>query len=62
LFQPVGQRKSVGDTLEFSLGHNVRTKEEVDAVLAQAKTAGAKIVKQVRSYCRRTDGRRLHAG
>ncbi|MGH7711695.1 MAG: VOC family protein [Gemmatimonadaceae bacterium] len=30
---------------EFSLGHNVRSKEEVDAVMDQAKKAGAKIVK-----------------
>jgi len=37
--------KSAPSPTEFSLGHNVRTKEEVDAVLAQAKTAGAKIVK-----------------
>ena len=30
---------------EFSLGHTVRTKEDVDAVMAQAKAAGARIVK-----------------
>jgi uncharacterized protein len=30
---------------EFSLGHNVRTREHVDAVMAQAKAAGARIVK-----------------
>lgn len=30
---------------EFALGHNVATKAEVDAVLAQAKKAGAAIVK-----------------
>ena len=30
---------------EFSLGHNVASKDEVDAVMAQAKTAGAVIVK-----------------
>lgn len=30
---------------EFTIGHNVRTKDEVDAVMAQAKQAGAKIVK-----------------
>ena len=29
---------------EFSIGHNVSTKEEVDAVMEQAKTAGATIV------------------
>jgi catechol 2,3-dioxygenase-like lactoylglutathione lyase family enzyme len=30
---------------EFTLGHNVSSKEEVDAVMAQAKQAGATIVK-----------------
>lgn len=31
---------------EFTLGHNVSSKEEVDAVMAQASNAGAQIVKQ----------------
>lgn len=31
---------------EFSIGHNVSSKEEVDAVMEQADTAGAKIVKK----------------
>ena len=30
---------------EFSIGHNVKSKEEVDAVMEQAKRAGAKITK-----------------
>ena len=30
---------------DVSLGHNVRTKDEVDEVMAQARTAGARIVK-----------------
>lgn len=30
---------------EFTMGHNVNSKEEVDAVMAQAKEAGAKIIK-----------------
>ncbi len=30
---------------EFSLGHNLASKEEVDAAMAQAKAAGAHIVK-----------------
>lgn len=30
---------------EFSIGHNVNSKKEVDAVMTQAKKAGAKIVK-----------------
>jgi catechol 2,3-dioxygenase-like lactoylglutathione lyase family enzyme len=31
---------------EFTLGHNVASKEEVDAVMKQAKKAGAVIVKE----------------
>lgn len=31
---------------EFTLGHNVASKAEVDAVMAQAKQAGATIVKE----------------
>jgi len=30
---------------EFTIGHNVNSKKEVDAVMKQAKEAGAKIVK-----------------
>src|SRR3972149_2859650 len=30
---------------EFTLGHNVSTREEVDEVMAQARNAGAAIVK-----------------
>ena len=37
----VGRRS----TTEFSIGHNVSSKAEVDTVMEQAKTAGAKIVK-----------------
>lgn len=33
---------------EFSLGHNVSSKAEVDAVMAQAESAGAVIVKPAR--------------
>jgi len=32
-------------SLEFSIGHNVNSKEEVDLAMAQAENAGAKIVK-----------------
>ncbi|HEY1008630.1 MAG: VOC family protein [Daejeonella sp.] len=32
-------------SLEFTIGHNVNTKEEVDAVMIQAEKAGAKIIK-----------------
>lgn len=38
---PVGARSAT----EFTLGHNVSSKEEVDAVMAQARKAGAAIVK-----------------
>jgi catechol 2,3-dioxygenase-like lactoylglutathione lyase family enzyme len=38
---PPGPRSST----EFSIGHNVRTPEEVDAVMEQARRAGAGIVK-----------------
>lgn len=34
--------------LELSLGHNVRSCTEVDAVMTQAKRAGARIVKEAR--------------
>ena len=34
---------------EFTLGHNVRTKDEVDAVMAQAEKAGARIIKRAAS-------------
>jgi len=34
---------------EFALGHNVSSKSEVDAVMSQAKNAGAVIVKQAQA-------------
>ena len=40
-----GIAKCERSATEFTLGHNVATKEEVDAVMAQARRAGAKIVK-----------------
>jgi uncharacterized protein len=36
---------SAPSSTEFSLGHNVGSRAEVDAVMAQAKAAGARIVK-----------------
>ena len=39
--QPVGPRSAT----EFTLANNVRTREEVDDVMAQAQRAGARIVK-----------------
>jgi uncharacterized protein len=41
---PRGQHSAT----EFSIGHNVRTKTEVDSVLEQARKAGASIVKEAR--------------
>ena len=38
---PVG----AGSATEFTIGHNVSSKAEVDAVMAQARKAGAAIVK-----------------
>ena len=38
---PQGERSAT----EFTLAHNVASKEEVDAVMAQAAAAGARIVK-----------------
>ena len=35
-----------GGAVEFSLAHNVRSRGEVDAVMRQAKRAGARIVKK----------------
>lgn len=34
-----------GDATEFTIGHNVASKAEADAVMAQAQSAGAVIVK-----------------
>ncbi|MEZ0223846.1 MAG: VOC family protein, partial [Alphaproteobacteria bacterium] len=41
-----GLAKSPPSPTEFSLGHNVASKAEVDAVMAQAQQAGATIIKQ----------------
>ncbi|HKU16047.1 MAG TPA: VOC family protein [Steroidobacteraceae bacterium] len=40
-----GLQVSPRSATDFTLAHNVRTREEVDAVMAQAKAAGATIVK-----------------
>ena len=40
-----GLPASAPSPTEFTLGHNVASKEEVDAVMAQAGQAGARIVK-----------------
>ncbi len=46
LAHDTGLRKTSRSATELSLGHNVNSKQEVDAVMAQAKSAGAKIIKQ----------------
>jgi uncharacterized protein len=38
--------RSAGCPTEFTLGHNVRTRAEVDQVMDQARKAGATIVKE----------------
>ncbi len=40
-----GITQSPPSTSEFSVGHNVRSQAEVDAVMRQAKDAGAAIIK-----------------
>lgn len=40
-----GIKQTHPSATEFSIGHNVNSKKEVDAVMAQAKKAGAKIIK-----------------
>lgn len=37
--------KTANSPTEFTIGHNVGSKEKVDAVMKQAKRAGAKIIK-----------------
>ncbi len=41
-----GIPESPSSPTEFTLGHNVSSRGEVDAVMEQARNAGAKIVKQ----------------
>jgi catechol 2,3-dioxygenase-like lactoylglutathione lyase family enzyme len=48
LAHDTGLPPSGPDTTEFSLGHNVSSTEEVDAVMGQAAAAGAVIVKPAR--------------
>src|SRR5215216_2484579 len=41
-----GIRQTERSPTEFSLGHNVNSREEVDAVMEQARGAGARIIKE----------------
>ena len=45
LAHDTGLRKAAPSSTEFSIGHNVRTEQEVDVVMRQAERAGARIVK-----------------
>jgi catechol 2,3-dioxygenase-like lactoylglutathione lyase family enzyme len=44
-----GLAVSTANPTEFTLGHNVRSHAEVDAVMEQARAAGARIVKQAQA-------------
>lgn len=46
LARDCGLSKSVNSPTEFSIGHNVASEQEVDAVMEQAAKAGARIVKK----------------
>ena len=48
LAHDAGIRKTPRSATEFSIGHNVRSEQEVDLVLAQAARAGATVVKPAR--------------
>lgn len=45
LAHDAGMAAGPASTTEFSLGHNVSSRAEVDAVMQQARAAGAEIVK-----------------
>jgi catechol 2,3-dioxygenase-like lactoylglutathione lyase family enzyme len=46
LAHDTGIAEGARSATEFAIAHNVRTREEVDAVLEQARQAGARIVKE----------------
>lgn len=48
LAHDTGLRQSPPSSTELSIGHNVRSEREVDAVMQQAERAGAKVVKRPR--------------
>ncbi|WP_205686991.1 VOC family protein [Chitinophaga rhizosphaerae] len=45
LVHDTGLEERAPSSMEFTIGHNVTTKTEVDAVLQQAEAAGARIIK-----------------
>jgi uncharacterized protein len=48
LARDAGIARSDSRSTEFSIGHNVRSIEEVDAIMKLAETGGAKIIKPAR--------------
>jgi len=48
LARDAGVAPSERSPTEFSIGHNVRSTDEVDAIMAQAKAGGAEIIKSAR--------------
>jgi predicted lactoylglutathione lyase len=46
LARDAGISVTPASTIEFSIGHNVNSKEEVDEIMTLAKKAGAKIIKE----------------
>jgi catechol 2,3-dioxygenase-like lactoylglutathione lyase family enzyme len=46
LAHDTGLPKSPRSPTEFSIGHNVRSEQEVDAVMREAEQAGARVVKR----------------
>jgi uncharacterized protein len=48
LAHDLGIAKSPASPTDLSLGHNVRNRAEVDAVMEQAKRAGARVLKAAR--------------
>ena len=48
LAHDAGVAMSERSPAEFSIGHNVRSTEEVDAIMAQAEAGGAEIIKPAR--------------
>ncbi len=45
LAKDAGIKETPASATEFSIGHNVNSKKEVDQVMAQAKKAGSRIIK-----------------
>jgi uncharacterized protein len=41
-----GVPRTPGSSTDFSIGHNVRSEAEVDAVMLQAERAGARVIKK----------------